>query len=175
MKFTTKHLVLRPWVESDAMWLYHYAKNPKIGPVAGWPPHESVEDSKQVIKTVFSKKETYAIVFNGKAIGCVGILLYPDGNHYWGEGNGELGYWIGEQFWGLGLVVEASKRLLEHVFKDLELTNVFATFKEGNNQSKRVLQKLGFDYYDELYNVDYRNRSFKEIVMYLKAEEYYFK
>ncbi|WP_247644876.1 GNAT family N-acetyltransferase [Bifidobacterium pseudolongum] len=41
----TERLVLRPWRESDAEALYEYAKNPNIGPAAGWPPHKDVEDS----------------------------------------------------------------------------------------------------------------------------------
>lgn len=172
MKFITKRLMLRPWRESDAGCLYHYAKNPKIGPIAGWPPHNSIDESLSIIKTVFSKKETYAMVLDERPIGCISLLVYPDGNHYWGEGNGELGYWIGEPFWGNGLVVEASRTLLRHAFDDLGLSNIFATFKTNNSQSRRVLEKLGFSYYGEVYNVDYRNKSFKEIVMYLKSEDY---
>ena len=53
MIFKTKRLILRPWEEGDAECLYHFAKNPKIGPIAGWPPHKSVEDSLYIIKTVF--------------------------------------------------------------------------------------------------------------------------
>lgn len=112
------------------------------------------------------------MVLDERPIGCISLLVYPDGNHYWGEGNGELGYWIGEPFWGNGLVVEASRTLLRHAFDDLGLSNIFATFKTNNSQSRRVLEKLGFSYYGEVYNVDYRNKSFKEIVMYLKSEDY---
>ena len=59
---TTERLILRPWIESDAGSLYKYASDPEIGPVAGWPPHTSVEDSLNVIRTVFSAPETYAVV-----------------------------------------------------------------------------------------------------------------
>lgn len=50
----TERLVLRKWRESDAESLFEYAKNPHIGPIAGWPPHKSVEESLNVIKTVFN-------------------------------------------------------------------------------------------------------------------------
>ena len=56
MILKTQRLVLRPWKESDAECLYHFAKNPKIGPIAGWPPHKNVEESLEIIKTIFSKK-----------------------------------------------------------------------------------------------------------------------
>ncbi|MGX8694080.1 MAG: GNAT family N-acetyltransferase, partial [Methanobrevibacter sp.] len=152
MIFKTQHLILRPWEEGDAECLYHFAKNPKIGPIAGWPPHKSVEDSLYIIKTVFSKKETYAITLNEIPIGCVGLLIHPDGNHYWGDGSAELGYWIAEKYWGNGFAVEASKRLLEHAFDDLEIDRIYATYRVENTQSKRVLKKLGFKYCAELEN-----------------------
>lgn len=46
----TERLVLRKWTETDADSLFEYAKNPEVGPVAGWPPHKSVEESKEVIR-----------------------------------------------------------------------------------------------------------------------------
>ena len=58
MIIETKRLILRPWEENDASDLYRYAKNPNIGPIAGWPPHKNIEDSLNIIKTVFSQKET---------------------------------------------------------------------------------------------------------------------
>ena len=42
MELQTKHLILRAWKESDAEALYRYARNPNVGPIAGWPPHTSV-------------------------------------------------------------------------------------------------------------------------------------
>ena len=44
-EIVTERLILRPWQESDAESLYKYARDPEIGPIAGWPPHTSVEDS----------------------------------------------------------------------------------------------------------------------------------
>ena len=165
MIFKTQHLILRPWEEGDAECLYHFAINPKIGPIAGWPPHKSVEDSLYIIKTVFSKKETYAITLNEIPIGCVGLLIHPDGNHYWGDGSAELGYWIAEKYWGNGFAVEASKRLLEHAFDDLEIDRIYATYRVENTQSKRVLEKLGFKYCAELENTNYSGEQFREIAM----------
>lgn len=168
MIFKTQNLTLRPWQESDAKCLYHFAKNPKIGPIAGWPPHESIEDSLNIIKTVFSKKETYAIVFDEVPIGCVGLLFHPDTNHWWGDGAVELGYWIGEEYWGNGYAVEASKRLIQHAFEDLDIHEIYASYRIENNQSKRVLEKLGFEFHSELTNENYSNEFFTEIAMKLE-------
>lgn len=117
----TQNLILRSWKVDDAEELYHHAKNPKIGPIAGWPPHKNVENSLEIIQTVFAKDETYAITLNGQIIGCVGLLVYPDGNHYWGENNAELGYWIAEEFWGNNYACEASEKLLIHGFNEFKV------------------------------------------------------
>lgn len=72
----TERLILRPWRENDAETLYRYASDPDIGPIAGWPPHTSVENSLEIIRTVFSAPETYAVVLKdtGEPVGCCGIM-----------------------------------------------------------------------------------------------------
>ena len=168
MIFKTQNLTLRPWVEDDAKCLYHFAKNPNVGPIAGWPPHESIEDSLNIIKTVFSKKETYAIVKDDVPIGCVGLLFHPDTNHWWGEGSCELGYWIAEEYWGNSYAAEASNVLIAHAFNDLDVDVVYATYSVENTQSKRVLEKLGFEYYTDMTNENYLHEFFKEVAMKLE-------
>ena len=61
MQLTTERLILRPWAETDAEDLYRYAKDDRVGPIAGWPPHSSVDDSAEIIRAVFSAPETYAV------------------------------------------------------------------------------------------------------------------
>ena len=59
----TNRIRLRPWLESDAGALFKYASDPEVGPRAGWPPHESVEESLEIIRTVFNDAtNTWAIV-----------------------------------------------------------------------------------------------------------------
>lgn len=168
MIFKTDELTLRPWKEDDARCLYHFAKNPNIGPIAGWPPHKSLDDSLIIIKTVFSKDECYAVVKDGIPIGCAELFVHPAGNHWWGEGSAELGYWIAEEYWGNGYAKKASEVLVKRAFKDLGVRQIFATYKLGNNQSKRVLEKLGFKYYTELNNINYLGEAFVEIAMKLE-------
>ena len=81
-RLITSRLLLRPWQESDAEALYRYAKDPAVGPVAGWPPHTSVADSLEIIRTVFAAPETYAVVLKetGEPVGSVGIM-FGDGLH----------------------------------------------------------------------------------------------
>lgn len=155
-------------MESDARCLYHFAKNPNVGPIAGWPPHESVEYSLNIIKTLFCRPECYAIVKDDVPIGCAELLIHPDGNHWWGEGSAELGYWVAEEYQGNGYATQACKMLIKHAFEDLNIQRIFASYKKENLASKRVLEKLGFEYFTELNNIDYTNRVFREIAMILE-------
>lgn len=54
MQLETERLILRPWLESDAECLYEYAKDPAVGPAAGWPPHTSVENSREIIQNILA-------------------------------------------------------------------------------------------------------------------------
>lgn len=161
-------ITLRHWRQSDAKCLYHFAKNPNVGPIAGWPPHESVEYSLNVIKTIFCRPECYAIINDDVPIGCAELLIHPDGNHWWGEGSAELGYWVAEEYQGRGYATQASQMLIKRAFEDLNIQRVFASYKKKNLASARVLEKLGFEYFAELNNIDYTNRVFREIAMVLE-------
>ena len=145
MIFETDRLILRAWEETDAESLYEYAKDERVGPVAGWPVHTSVENSRQVIKRILAVPETYAIVLKetGLPIGSIG-LHHNDLAKC--DDEAELGYWIGVPYWGRGLVPEAAKEVLRHAFEDLKLTRVWCAYYDGNEKSKRVQEKLGFKY-----------------------------
>lgn len=149
MKLTTERLLLRPWNESDAESLYEYAKDPEVGPIAGWPVHTSVENSREIIREVLSAEETYAVCLkeNGKAVGSIGLMVGIASNLNLSDTEGEIGYWIGVPFWGQGLIPEAVKELLRHGFEDLKLEKIWCGYFEGNEKSKRVQEKCGFTYH----------------------------
>ena len=111
----TERLILRPWRESDAEDLYEYAKDPEVGPPAGWPPHESVENSRKIIGMFLSAPDTYAVCLkNGRAIGSIGLKRKGQTDMTDREDECELGYWIGKPFWGQGLIPEAAEELLRY-------------------------------------------------------------
>ncbi len=143
MKLKTERLILRPWEEADAEECFRYAKDPRVGPIAGWPVHTGVENSRQVIRDVLSAPETYAIVLKetGKPIGSIGLHRNDLAEK---EDEAELGYWLGVPYWGRGLVQEAARELLRHAFEDLNLGRVWCGYYDGNERSKRVQEKLGF-------------------------------
>ena len=160
-------ITLRPWAETDAENLYKLAKNPNIGPNAGWPPHKSIEESLNVIKTIFSKKETYAIIYKGTLVGCVGLLFHPYCNHDWGKDGVELGYWVGEEYQNKGIATKASRIVIQRAFKDLNIKTIYATHNVENIRSKRVLEKLSFKYFKDTENTDYNGNICKQIALFL--------
>ena len=142
----TERLVLRKWRESDAEDLYLYAKDPAVGPIAGWPPHESVEHSLEIIRTVFAMPETYAVCLreDDRPIGSIGLIPHDFSDLCNAPDEAEIGYWVGVPFWGKGIIPEASRALIRHGFEDLGLTRIWACYTEGNAKSRRVMEKCGF-------------------------------
>ena len=146
----TERLILRAWKETDAESLYKYAKDSLVGPIAGWHPHTSVENSNEIIRDILSAPETYAVVLKetNEPIGSVGIM-FTDGVHSADiqEGDAEIGYWIGVPYWGKGLIPEAVKLLLKRCFEELNIKRVWAGHYDGNTKSRRVMEKCGFKYH----------------------------
>ena len=155
MILKTDRLILRPWKEEDAPQLYKYAKDPNVGPVAGWPVHTDVENSRQIIKDVLSDDETYAIVLKGEdfPIGSVGLMLGEKSNITCGNDEGEIGYWIGVPYWGQGLIPEAVNELMRHGFEELGLKIIWCGYFDGNKKSWRVQEKCGFQYHHTEKNI----------------------
>ena len=117
-----------------------------MGPIAGWPPHTSVENSREIIRTVFSAHNVFAVADreSGRVIGSAGFvgehreeLPGPDD---------ELGYALSPAFWGRGLVPEASGALIRWGFTELGLETIWCNHYDGNTRSRRVIEKCGFRY-----------------------------
>lgn len=156
MILTTDRLILRSWQESDAEDLYKYAKDPEIGPIAGWPVHTGVDNSLEIIRTVLSKPETYAVCLkeNNKAVGSIGFHLNGSTDMTDRDDECELGYWIGKPFWGQGLIPEAARELIRYGFENLHMTTIWCGYYDGNEKSKRVQEKLGFKYHHTCNEAD---------------------
>lgn len=143
----TDRLLLREWTEEDCKDLYEYAKSPKVGPMAGWAPHENIEKSKEIIRMFMENNETWAISLKetGKVIGSIG--LHPDRKrNYESDQVKMLGYVLAEEYWGQGIMAEAGKEILRFAFEELQLEILSVYHFSTNPQSKRVIEKLGFIY-----------------------------
>lgn len=176
MEIKTERLILRPWQESDAENLYDYAKEPNVGPIAGWPVHTSVENSREIIKTVLSADGIYAVCLKSdyKAIGSVGLTVGKASSLGLPDTEGEIGYWIGVPFWGKGLIPEAVKEMIRYGFEDLNLEKIWCRYFDGNIKSKRVQEKCGFAYHHTNKNVQWKNMNdiYTEHLTRIRREEW---
>ena len=116
--------------ETDANDLFQYASNPEVGPIAGWPVHASVENSKEIIKSVFSAPETYAIVLKEtmQPVCSIGLMIGSISNIGIPDNEGEIGYWIGVPYWGQGLIPEAVREIVRHGFDNLNLEKLWCGY-----------------------------------------------
>ena len=142
----TERLILRPWRESDAEALFKYASDPDVGPRAGWPPHKSVEESLDIIRTVFNTPTMWAVELKetGEAIGCVGYLPASVSNLQIPDDQCEVGYWIGKPYWGRGICTEALRLVIDYCFNVKHFTILWGDFFPSNPASGRVMTKCGF-------------------------------
>ena len=147
MVIHTERLALRPWRETDAANLFACASDPDVGSAAGWPPHQSIEESREIIRTVFSAPHTFAVCLarTDELVGSIGLM--PPRCEPGRQGVGlelEVGYWIARPFWGRGFAPEAVQAMQRYAFETLGCKALWCGYYEGNDKSLRVQQKCGF-------------------------------
>ena len=149
MKLETDRLILRPWSFDDAESLYKYASDDRIGPIAGWNPHKSVDDSRQIINDVLSASGVYAVVLKetGEPVGSIGLMIGQKSNLNLSDNEAEIGYWLGVPYWGQGLIPEAMNEIIRFAFDILKLERLWCGYFDGNIKSKRCQEKCGFKYH----------------------------
>ena len=143
----TERLILDKWTTSkeDIKGLYAYARNPDVGPRAGWKPHESLDESEEIIQTLFIPHDVWAIreKETGKVIGSIG--LEPDRRRE-DVNSREMGYSLAKESWGKGYMTEAAKAVIDYAFRDLDLVVLSICTSPTNKRSQRVIEKCGFKF-----------------------------
>lgn len=175
-RLETDRLILRLWEERDATVLYHLAKDDRVGPAAGWPVHTSVENSREIIRSVLSKKGTYAVVLKetNLLVGCIGLTVGRDSNLDLEDSEAEIGYWLGVPYWGQGFIPEAVKGLMRYAFLELHMEKLWCGYFDGNEKSRRVTEKCGFIYHHTIENIhwDLMNDIRTENITYMTKEQW---
>ena len=145
MEIQGEWVALRPWCVEDAEVCARYANNPAIWRNLrdAFPHPYTVEDARKWIDLVSSEasfRHCSVITVEGAFAGAIGLLPKSDVHCK----TLELGYWIGEPFWGQGLVSEAVGIACDYAFSTLEVERIEACVYEWNPASGRVLEKNGF-------------------------------
>ncbi|NBJ87982.1 GNAT family N-acetyltransferase [Acutalibacter sp. 1XD8-36] len=150
MILETERMRLRTWRMEDIQDMYVYAKDPDVGPWAGWKPHESLEESREIVSRWVNNTDENNIKFaleekaSGRVIGSIGIE--PDGKRPNIDGCRNLGYVLGKNYWGQGLMTEAVRAAIDYAFRVLKLRLLTVNHYTINDRSRRVIEKSGFVY-----------------------------
>lgn len=172
---TTERLILRPWQINDLDDFYEYAKVDGVGQMAGWKPHESREESLKILNHFIEAKRTFAIVYNGKAIGSVGIEEFKQAydGRFDDKKYRELGYVLSKDYWGQGIMPEAASAVIRYVFEEVGLDVLFCGHFTRNRQSARVQEKCGFRFLS-VSKYETRLGSIEDCVLnYMTKEDYF--
>lgn len=136
--------ILRKWKHFDLENLVKNANNKNIASNLrdAFPYPYTIEDGKEWIEFARNLEwgHDFAITVNNEAIGGIGLIIGRDIERK----SSEVGYWLGEDYWGNGIVSSALKGIVEYAFNELELERIFAVPLERNIASRRVLEKNDF-------------------------------
>jgi ribosomal-protein-alanine N-acetyltransferase len=144
MRVVLQHCEVRSFDPGDAPSLARQANNRAV-----WRnlrdvfphPYAEADAAAFIARTRSRRPETdFAIAVEGAAVGAVGLKLHDDVERV----SAELGYWLGEEFWGRGITTEAVRAVTRHGLEALGLSRIYALPFEWNAASCRVLEKAGY-------------------------------
>ena len=146
VEIETDRLILRRFKLSDAQNMFdNYTSRDKVTEYLTWHPHKSIKDTKEYLANLvlpeYDKTSTYrwAIVLkeNNQVIGCIDVVSNNDEKR-----RAELGWVLGNDFWGKGIMPEAGKKVLKHLFS-IGYERIEAIHDVENQKSGRVMAKIG--------------------------------
>lgn len=144
MKVPVGEFLVRDIGLEDAPSIARYANNPLVAANLRdvFPHPYRLEDAEAFLGVVTERdpRTVFAIAHGEGAVGVIGLTLGEDVHRL----TAELGYWLGEPFWGRGIMTAAVRAVVEHGFSELGLVRIFAEPYVGNAASARVLEKAGF-------------------------------
>jgi RimJ/RimL family protein N-acetyltransferase len=146
MKLTLEQCTLRPWQLDDAESLARHANNRKIWlEVRDLFPHPyTIRDAHEFLQQTTTEQSQleFCVEIDGAAVGGIGVHPGQQERRH----TASIGYWLGEQFWGRGIMTEAVTTVTDFCFENLPLRRISAEVFANNPASARVLEKAGFTF-----------------------------
>ena len=143
MILATKRLTLRPFREDYVQALFEYSRDEPVGRNAGWKPHESLQESDDILHLVFLNQPSVWAVerkADGRLMGSVGLIT--DSARQYGSAR-SLGYALGVDYWGQAYMTEAVRPVIRFGFAQMGLALISATSHQEPPASARLLEKGG--------------------------------
>jgi RimJ/RimL family protein N-acetyltransferase len=172
MRLETERLVLRRWREDDAEALARHANNRRVSiNLRDRFPHPyTVENAREWIGRCLAEPDPppdLAIEHAGEPIGGIGLQPWTDVARF----TAEVGYWLGEAFWGRGLATEALRRFTTYAFESFPFERLEAWVFATNPASGRVLEKSGYRYEATLRHAAFKDGRFLDSHVYARLRE----
>lgn len=167
----TTEFELRQWQWGDEQSLVKHANNINIwNNVRNYFPHPyTIQHAYEWVNMVKDDPLNFAIIVNDEAVG--GISLVQQEDIY--AKNAEIGYWLGEEFWGQGIITEAIKKVAEIGFNTTDIHRIYAGIFDYNLASQRVLEKAGFHHEATLKKSIFKNGEFwDELVFVMRKSQF---
>ena len=167
----TSRLNLRAWRPEDLEDFYQYARDPEVGPRAGWQVHRSREVTKKVLEYFVDLGKVLAIEErkSAKVIGSLGIdeLISPLKELFSAYNGRELGFVLNRDYWRRGFMSEAVEAIKEELFKVYKIDFLLCGHFEENEASKGLIVKTGFRNIGQMNYVDQAKKVHRTLIYYL--------
>jgi len=148
LQLETQNLILRPWQDSDATSLLGYVRNPLVGRAAGWMPPGEDAKSEKILKHILTRPITFILALKPTdyPLGSIALLLSDRSKLVKSTTEGEIGFWLGQEFWHHGYMTEALEAMLKYSFTVQKLTKLWYGYFSDNIKSRSLAAKFGFHY-----------------------------
>jgi len=167
-EITTQRLILRPFHAEDAKRVSELCNNINIYKSTSSLPYPyPVESALAWIQNhdenfISDKSYEFAITdkLTGEIYGAIGLSNHKNNK------NGEIGYWIGEDYWGKGYATEALRAIVDFAFSVKDYHKVWGRFFDSNPSSGKVMQKVGLVYEGLLKEHILKDGKYEDLILY---------
>src|SRR5215831_15980979 len=170
MQLVLERCTVRPWRPDDAESLARHANNRKVWlAVRDTFPHPyTIDDAQKFIRAAIAEQPAtrFCIETNGTAVGGIGVHPGQDVHRH----TATVGYWLGEEFWGRGIMTEAVTAVTNFCFDNFPLRRISAEVFANNPASARVLEKAGFVFEGRLKNNVLKDGELLDSLLYAKTK-----
>jgi len=170
MELILKRCTIRPWRLDDAESLAKHANNRRVWIALRdlFPHPYTIEDAHTFLKSVINSEPVtlFCVEVNEAALGGIGIRIGTDVHRQ----TAELGYWLGQEFWGRGIMTEAVAAFTDFCFEEFQLRRIYAEPFANNPASARVLEKTGFAFEGRLKNNVLKDGKLLDSLLYARAK-----
>jgi ribosomal-protein-alanine N-acetyltransferase len=174
----TQRLQLRPFTEDDIEAVWPTVSDPEFPKYMSWHAHTDRASVRAFVERITAAiadgtGATWAIVRDGRAVGCIGLDAITWEMRAWRVDRAELGYWLAKAEWNQGLMTEAARAIVRFGFETLGLHKIGVGCLVENEASRRVIERVGFRYVGRLEDDVWRDgRWWSHLRFELTAQEW---